>query len=161
MSSATRSPRRWWPSGKASSAQSRTSRAARRCLLAWFQSPPETFACSGSAAFAHPLCGIRRTSMHPYAKLIWAVLLVACSGAARAQEQETRATKLEGTLSKVDTTGAMTLGYREASFPLSYTSKAGPVGYSIDLCLAVVEEIKREIDRAEVKVNYKLVTPET
>jgi glutamate/aspartate transport system substrate-binding protein len=99
--------------------------------------------------------------MHCHAKLICAVLLIACSSAARAQEQETRATKLEGTLSKVDTTGAMTLGYREASFPLSYTSKAGPIGYSIDLCLAVVEEIKREIDRAEVKVNYKLVTPET
>jgi glutamate/aspartate transport system substrate-binding protein len=53
------------------------------------------------------------------------------------------------------------LGYREASFPLSYLSKAGPIGYSIDLCLAVVDEIKREIDKPEIQVNYKLVTPET
>jgi glutamate/aspartate transport system substrate-binding protein len=81
--------------------------------------------------------------------------------AAHAQEQETKASKLEGTLAKVDRTGVITLGYREASFPLSYLSKAGPIGYSIDLCLAVVDEIKREIDKAEIQVNYKLVTPET
>jgi glutamate/aspartate transport system substrate-binding protein len=80
---------------------------------------------------------------------------------AQAQEQETRANKLEGTLAKVDRTGAITLGYREASFPLSYLSKAGPIGYSIDLCLAVVEEIKREIDRTDIEINYKPVTPET
>jgi len=81
--------------------------------------------------------------------------------AAHAQEQETKASKLEGTLAKVDRTGVITLGYREASFPLSYLSKAGPIGYSIDLCLAVVDEIKREIDKPEIQVNYKLVTPET
>ena len=81
--------------------------------------------------------------------------------AASAQEQETSASKLEGTLAKVDRTGAITLGYREASFPLSYLSAAGPIGYSIDLCLAVVDEIKREIDRTDVKIQFKLVTPET
>ena len=80
---------------------------------------------------------------------------------AHAQEQETKASKLEGTLAKVDRTGAITLGYREASFPLSYMSTAGPIGYSIDLCLAVVDEIKREIDRTDVKIQFKLFTPET
>ena len=80
---------------------------------------------------------------------------------AHAQEQETKATRLEGTLAKVERTNAITLGYREASFPLSYMSKAGPVGYSIDLCLAVVDEIKREIDKADIKINFKPVTSET
>jgi ABC-type amino acid transport substrate-binding protein len=94
------------------------------------------------------------------ATLLW-VAGVLILPAAHAQEQETRATKLDGTLAKVDRTGAITLGYREASFPLSYMSKAGPVGYSIDLCLAVLDEIKREIDKADIKVNYKLVTSET
>jgi glutamate/aspartate transport system substrate-binding protein len=94
-----------------------------------------------------------------------AILLLAAglliTPGAYAQEQETRANKLEGTLAKVDRTGAITLGYREASFPLSYISKAGPIGYSIDLCLAVVDEIKREIDKTEIQINYKLVTSET
>ena len=94
------------------------------------------------------------------ALLLWAACLLIVP-AAHAQEQETKANKLEGTLAKVDRTGTITLGYREASFPLSYMSKAGPIGYSIDLCLAVAEEIKREIDRADIKINYKLVTSET
>jgi glutamate/aspartate transport system substrate-binding protein len=98
--------------------------------------------------------------MKRIASLLWtATLLIA--PAAHAQEQETKATKLEGTLAKVERTGTITLGYREASFPLSYISKAGPIGYSIDLCLAVVDEIKREIDKADIKVTFKLVTSET
>jgi glutamate/aspartate transport system substrate-binding protein len=80
---------------------------------------------------------------------------------AEAQEQEINATKLEGTLAKIDRAGSITLGYREASFPLSYLTKAGPIGYSIDLCLAVVEEIKREIDKDDIKVRFQPVTPET
>jgi glutamate/aspartate transport system substrate-binding protein len=98
--------------------------------------------------------------MKRIATLLWAAGLLIVS-TAHAQEQETKATKLEGTLAKVDRTGAITLGYREASFPLSYISKAGPIGYSIDLCLAVVDEIKREIDKADIKIDYKLVTAET
>jgi glutamate/aspartate transport system substrate-binding protein len=98
--------------------------------------------------------------MKRIASLLWTATLLIVS-AAHAQEQETKATKLEGTLAKVERTGTITLGYREASFPLSYISKAGPIGYSIDLCLAVVDEIKREIDKADIKVTFKLVTSET
>jgi glutamate/aspartate transport system substrate-binding protein len=98
--------------------------------------------------------------MKRIAILLWAAGLLLLPGA-HAQEQETKANKLEGTLAKADGTGAITLGYREASFPLSYLSKAGPIGYSIDLCLAVIDEIKREIDKPDLQVRYKLVTPET
>jgi glutamate/aspartate transport system substrate-binding protein len=98
--------------------------------------------------------------MKRIAILLWAAGLLLLPGA-HAQEQETKANKLEGTLAKVDGTGVITLGYREASFPLSYLSKAGPIGYSIDLCLAVIDEIKREIDKPDLQVRYKLVTPET
>jgi glutamate/aspartate transport system substrate-binding protein len=98
--------------------------------------------------------------MKRIASLLWTATLLIVP-AAHAQEQETKATKLEGTLAKVERTGTITLGYREASFPLSYISKAGPIGYSIDLCLAVVDEIKREIDKADIKVTFKLVTSET
>jgi ABC-type amino acid transport substrate-binding protein len=98
--------------------------------------------------------------MKRIAILLWAAGLLLLPGA-HAQEQETKANKLEGTLAKVDGTSVITLGYREASFPLSYLSKAGPIGYSIDLCLAVIDEIKREIDKPDLQVRYKLVTPET
>jgi glutamate/aspartate transport system substrate-binding protein len=69
---------------------------------------------------------------------------------------------LAGTLKKIRDAGAVTIGYREASFPFSFVRQGGPpIGYSIDLCLGVVEEIKRELNGAPVVVGYRLVTAET
>jgi glutamate/aspartate transport system substrate-binding protein len=88
------------------------------------------------------------------------VALAATGGAA--QEQEQSALQLMGTLRKVDRSGAVTIGYREASFPLSYVDAKGqPLGYSIDICRAIVEEIAREIDNPRIKTEFALVTPET
>ncbi len=57
---------------------------------------------------------------------------------------------LEGTLAKVATSGTMALGYREASLPFSFLGRSGnPVGYSIDLCQAVVRA-------AELRTHRKL-----
>jgi glutamate/aspartate transport system substrate-binding protein len=87
-------------------------------------------------------------------------VVVATTGVA--QEQETPALALQGTLKKVDRTGAVTIGYREASFPLSYADQKGrPLGYSIDLCRAIIDEIAREIDRTDIRVEFAPVTPET
>jgi glutamate/aspartate transport system substrate-binding protein len=94
--------------------------------------------------------------------LILAALLIAVGATgSRAQEQEQSAEKLTGTLAKVNRSGTMTLGYREASFPFSYLGPGNtPMGYSIDLCQAIVDEAGREIDKS-VKVDYVAVTPET
>ena len=94
--------------------------------------------------------------------LILAALLIAVGATgSRAQEQEQSAEKLTGTLAKVNRSGTMTLGYREASFPFSYLGPGNtPMGYSIDLCQAIVDEVGREIDKS-VKVDYVAVTPET
>lgn len=79
-----------------------------------------------------------------------------------AQEQEQPVERLTGTLAKVDRSRAVALGYREASFPFSYVGPGGkPMGYSIDLCQAIVEEIAREIDKPDIRVDYVAVTPET
>jgi glutamate/aspartate transport system substrate-binding protein len=87
---------------------------------------------------------------------------VAVASAGMAQEQETPALALQGTLKKVDRTGVVTIGYREASFPLSYADQKGrPLGYSIDLCRAIIDEIAREIDRTDIRVDFAPVTPET
>jgi glutamate/aspartate transport system substrate-binding protein len=94
--------------------------------------------------------------------LITAALLAAVGATgAWAQEQEQSVEKLTGTLAKVNRSGTMTLGYREASFPFSYLGPGNtPMGYSIDLCQAIVDEVGREIDKS-VKVDYVAVTPET
>jgi glutamate/aspartate transport system substrate-binding protein len=69
---------------------------------------------------------------------------------------------LSGTLKKIHDSGAVTIGYREASFPFSYVRQgSAPVGYSIDLCLGIVDEIKRELGGAPVAVRYQLVTADT
>jgi glutamate/aspartate transport system substrate-binding protein len=69
-------------------------------------------------------------------------------------------TVLTGTLKAVHDSGTITLGYRDASFPFSYVRKdqPGPLGYSMDLCQGVVDEIIRELNGAPVKIAYRLVT---
>src|SRR5690242_15802393 len=132
----------------------------RRPFPSYRSSQPSRHSCRGKRARSRAPVWLEEGSMTRLPSVVWLAGFLLLSPA-QAQEQETRANKLEGTLAKVDRTGAITLGYREASFPLSYLSKAGPIGYSIDLCLAVVEEIKREIDRTDIEINYKPVTPET
>jgi glutamate/aspartate transport system substrate-binding protein len=68
---------------------------------------------------------------------------------------------LRGTLKKVLDSGVVTLGVREAAFPFSYALPSGrTVGYSVDLCLAIVEEIKAAIDRSDVAVRLQVLTAE-
>ena len=56
--------------------------------------------------------------------------------------------QLSGTLAKARETGAVTVGYRDSSIPFSYLSVQGePIGYSIDLCRAIVEAIGGEVGR--------------
>ena len=73
-----------------------------------------------------------------------------------------RAQELTGTLKKIKDGKTVTLGYRESSIPFSYVNKVGePIGYSIDLCNAVVDEVSKELEGVEIAVNYKKVTAET
>jgi glutamate/aspartate transport system substrate-binding protein len=91
-----------------------------------------------------------------------AVMLAASVAGGAAQEQEQSVARLTGTLAKVDRGRTVALGYREASFPFSYVGPGGaPIGYSIDLCRAIVDAIAREIDKPEIKIEFVAVTPET
>jgi len=73
-----------------------------------------------------------------------------------------RAQELTGTLKKIKDSKTVTLGYRESSIPFSYVNKVGePIGYSIDLCNAVVDEVSKELEGVEIAVKYKKVTAET
>jgi glutamate/aspartate transport system substrate-binding protein len=67
-----------------------------------------------------------------------------------------------GTLKHVKDTGTLTIGYRESSIPFSYLDTRGtPIGYAIDLCNEVVDEISTELDNMEITVKYKPVTSES
>lgn len=69
---------------------------------------------------------------------------------------------VSGTLARIKTTGTVRLGYRDASIPFSYLDRSGrPIGYSIDICNAIVEEIGRLLDREDLKVEFVKVTSET
>jgi glutamate/aspartate transport system substrate-binding protein len=72
------------------------------------------------------------------------------------------AQELAGTLKKIRESGAITLGHRENSIPFSYLDpKQQPIGYSMDLCAAIVEEVKKELSLATLTVKLAPVTPQT
>jgi len=51
------------------------------------------------------------------------------------------------------------LGYRESSPPFSFLDQSNrPIGYSIELCQAIVDEIGVEVDDAGLKIDYVKVT---
>jgi glutamate/aspartate transport system substrate-binding protein len=70
---------------------------------------------------------------------------------------------LTGTLKKVNDGGVVTIGYREASFPFSFVrpGAGAPLGYSIDLCRGIVDEIVRELNGKPIRVAYAPVTADT
>jgi ABC-type amino acid transport substrate-binding protein len=71
------------------------------------------------------------------------------------------ASELTGTLKRIDETGQINLGFREAEPPMSFRDKDGnPVGYSIDLCDHIAAAVKRELGRSDIAVNYVPVTAE-
>jgi len=65
----------------------------------------------------------------------------------------------EGTLDKIKSSGSITIGHRDASIPFSYyDDRQQPVGYAMDLCLRIVDAVKRDLKTPNLKVNYQLVT---
>ncbi|HBI84004.1 amino acid ABC transporter substrate-binding protein [Orrella sp. NBD-18] len=69
---------------------------------------------------------------------------------------------LTGTLKKIKETGSITIGTRDASIPFSYNDdKQQVVGYAFDICLFVVEEIKRELKLPKLEVKQNPVTSAT
>src|SRR5215470_14630889 len=87
----------------------------------------------------------------------WASLLLAAllPAAALAQGGE----GLSPTLSAIKNAHVVHLGYRESSPPFSFLDQANrPIGYSLELCEAVVEEIGTEVDDANLKIEYVKVT---
>jgi ABC-type amino acid transport substrate-binding protein len=69
--------------------------------------------------------------------------------------------QLTGTLKKIKERGAITLGHRENSVPFAFLGPRGqPIGYSVELCNAIVEQVIEELGGLELRVDYRPVTPE-
>ncbi|CFB64905.1 amino acid ABC transporter substrate-binding protein [Pandoraea apista] len=68
---------------------------------------------------------------------------------------------LTGTLKKIHDTGLITLGYREAAIPFAYVNDKGkPVGYTMDLCYAVVDAVKSALNMPNLRVREMSITPQ-
>jgi len=84
--------------------------------------------------------------------------LVAAAGGAFAQVADDEFT---GTLKKAKATGAVAIGYRDASIPFSYVTGGGePIGYSIDLCKMLVDAMGEAVGR-DLAIKWVPVTSET
>ncbi len=84
-------------------------------------------------------------------------LIAAVSFAAPAGAQE-----LTGTLKKIKDTGVIKIGHRDASIPFSYLDdKQQPVGYGVDVCMHVVNDIKKQLNLPNLKVEFVPVTSQT
>jgi glutamate/aspartate transport system substrate-binding protein len=65
-----------------------------------------------------------------------------------------------GTLKKINDSGEIRIGYRENSPPFAFLdAQRKPLGYSLDLCEIVVEEIAAELGK-DIRVIRRPVTPE-
>lgn len=89
----------------------------------------------------------------PSTCLATAVVLGAAALAAPVHAQE-----LGPTLAKIKRNGAISLGHRETSVPFAYyDDKQQAIGYSMDLCRAVVEAVKQELQMPELQVKLQPV----
>src|SRR6516165_2506591 len=76
-----------------------------------------------------------------------------------AADAQTGGEGLSPTLAAIKNRHAVHLGYRESSPPFSFLDQANrPIGYSLELCEAVVDEIGVEVDDPNLKIEYVKVT---
>ena len=85
-----------------------------------------------------------------------AVMLTGLTGQAIADAGDSRI------LQRIQERGMVTIGHRETSIPFSYIGNdEKPVGYSIDICLKIVDAIKEQLGNDNLKIKYVPVTGQT
>jgi glutamate/aspartate transport system substrate-binding protein len=101
--------------------------------------------------------------MRPLTAIPSGLLLAACLLAAylpaTAASAQTSGEGLSPTLAAIKRDHVVRLGYRESSPPFSFLDQANrPIGYSLELCEAIVEEIGVEVDDPGLRIDYVKVT---
>ncbi|MBU1307725.1 MAG: amino acid ABC transporter substrate-binding protein [Alphaproteobacteria bacterium] len=70
--------------------------------------------------------------------------------------------ELTGTLGKIAATGEISIGYRQSESPFAFEASDGTVmGFSIDLCLHIVDKVRAHLQRDDIVVKYVAATPAT
>jgi ABC-type amino acid transport substrate-binding protein len=101
-----------------------------------------------------------KMNLRTYARS-WSVLVgVLMMGSALAQPSAAPAVApFSGTLQKIYETGVIRIGHRENSPPFAFLdARRRPIGYSLDLCDVVVEQVEEHVHRS-LRVEYVPVTP--
>ncbi|SIT36127.1 glutamate and aspartate transporter subunit; periplasmic-binding component of ABC superfamily [Paraburkholderia ribeironis] len=81
-------------------------------------------------------------------------IVTGCALFANAQAQDTSAT-----LQKIRDTGVISLGIRESSVPFSYyDNQQHTIGYSQDIALRIVDEVKKELKLSKLTVKETPIT---
>ncbi|MFJ7885724.1 amino acid ABC transporter substrate-binding protein [Pseudomonas sp. NPDC096917] len=94
--------------------------------------------------------------MFDHKKKLLALIVGACLCTA------VQAEDLTGTLKKIKESGTVTLGYRDASLPFSYLNDdQQPIGYSVELCKKIVDQIKVKVAEPNLKTEYVSVVAAT
>ena len=74
-------------------------------------------------------------------------------------QAQTQSPALTGTLKKIADTNQITLGVRDASFPFSYfDNNHNTIGYSQDIAMKIVDEVKKELHRPNLEVKTVPIT---
>lgn len=90
-----------------------------------------------------------------------ATTMLAATALTVAGTTATFAQDLTGRLAQIAERGSIVLGHRESSVPFAYLDEnQKPVGYSIDLCMKVVEEVKKVVGR-DLSVKFVPINPKT
>jgi glutamate/aspartate transport system substrate-binding protein len=86
----------------------------------------------------------------------WLLAAALLPGVASAQDNG-----LGATFATIKSTHVVRLGFRESSPPFSFLDQANrPIGYSLELCAAIVDEIGVAIDASDLRIEYVKVTSE-
>src|SRR3954469_23716247 len=95
----------------------------------------------------------------PKTAMAAALLLAGFLLAPVAQAQTAGNEGLSPTLAAIKKDHVVRLGFRESSPPFSFMDASNrPIGYSLELCEAIVEEIGIEVDDANLRIDYLKVT---
>ena len=71
----------------------------------------------------------------------------------------TSALAASATLDKIKSSGAVTMGVRESSIPMSYTTGDSRFdGYHVEVCRMILGDIKDKLGMSTIRINYQPVT---
>lgn len=88
--------------------------------------------------------------------IVSATLLAGTMGIAQADAGDSPVLK------RIMDRGTVSIGHRETSIPFSYIGNDNkPVGYSIDICMKIVDAIKAQLGKDDLKIKYVPVTGQT